>query len=688
MNLSFIIPKQYHIKQISTVVSFAKEIFTSQKRDGYLYVDVPTLFQRGYFVELRKPAYKDKTMVAPSKNIKMILCSPTIFEPLFLNLFEKKEEACVGVRIKWVQIFGSPLFEVWEYNDYEERGAIRPLRFRITEKQRLSLLSFVRFVIQDSFSRKEEKIDKEAFLHVLTLYKQEHLLSLEQEAIFTQICGVDVAIWVDGELRGSQIVDGKQCLYGLYVASLRSTEDIRWKPIDSEDMSRSRIEVTLFGDLRVPLAISEIEKNEIYPEKGYCVTVNAKTGWYLPAVFNCRAFNGLQDFLTSLTLEKVGVINKLSPRAIFIFEVDDFIEDSKHTGVLALRGPIIEHARSHTENIDSIDSKVVGDFTKENIRKYAKRAFDYAIQIQKADGFFSVCNSPFTAENKSADWARSACLTHALALSEVTFTLGYEYKECVTKGYAYLKKYIYTHKTMTPQVRCLSLVYYYKAAYVLNDIEQMKKSHAIIISLLGTLQYEPIMYTNIALHIFNCGDSTDEEKKKAQHFAQLVLADFEHKIEILKNSKKINPSDTIDLASYADLPELLSALNKATGDGRTIKKRQEISSWYYAAQLADGSFPISPHSHFRYTRGTSKILESLSKEGLKSTDDVYKKTLSWLHSMQYGEEEQYYISNHIHDNLHGSFRHDYANATAWIDSTAHYLLALCYSFVGTPNKEK
>ena len=290
--------------------------------------------------------------------------------------------------------------------------------------------------------------------------------------------------------------------------------------------------------------------------------------------------------------------------------------------------------------------------------------------------------TPFTVQKNTMDWVRSSYAVWAWSLCLATFDVNLKgnlsgNKEQLILSYKYLTKYLYTHLTMKNDIRCLSLIYYYKAAVILFDEEEIRRSHKIIMSLIQHLKYDPLLYIQIGIHIFEHPDASNEDFKNAISITFKVLADF------TERSKK----NSIDLASFADLYNLLELAYKNSKEEELRLRGNQIFEWYKSLQNNNGSFPVRPLSYLSYTRGVSKIAEAFSKERVDINDDVFKSAIAWIESMQYSETENYFVSKSLSANVVGGFRHGYHDANIWNDTTSHYLIALCRIFLSVKNKK-
>ena len=226
---------------------------------------------------------------------------------------------------KWLCIFKAPRFEVWE--NKERSVTTPPLRWGLSEETKKIALTVARDVL------------KNFLLHKMPL-SHDYFEILSSQ--FYLKVNVDVALWVNGSLRGSIIVQQKLLGEGIAEAATLAARDNRFKPLEYHELPETRIEITLFSDLKAPLAANDYAKGDIYPEKGYVLEYKKHKWWFFPEVFNCTSFQNLEDFLGRLRYNKAHLSsgNQKSAR-VFVFEVIDFIESTIQTP-LDLVGPVIQ----------------------------------------------------------------------------------------------------------------------------------------------------------------------------------------------------------------------------------------------------------------------------------------------------------------------------------------------------------
>lgn len=182
---------------------------------------------------------------------------------------------------------------------------------------------------------------------------------------------------------------------------------------------------------------------------------------------------------------------------------------------------------------------------------------------------------------------------------------------------------------------------------------------AKILERLNNLAFEPIALAQIAGFLkiaLEQGIVRAESRTYLDNLLKILKENFE------KNLKNQTP---LNLAVWAELVNTFVDVEQEFSD--------KVAEWLKEQQLSNGAFPESTISDFAYTRGTGKIFEVLALQPEKNKEAVTN-ALQWLLSMQYDEENTFFIPEEIRPKILGSFRHDYFNPEAWIDATGHALL--------------
>jgi AMMECR1 domain-containing protein len=534
----------------------------------------------------------------------------------------------------WYRIFHSDELEIWEFYD-QQRDAVMPLRFGLSQDEREFALDYVRRVL-DRF---------------LAVGDMATLLTEACPERFRQEASADVALWVGGALRGSQITERLPLIAALHSAAIRSCRDARFKPIGALELQTARIEISLLGDLRIPLLERQLRSGRIDTHNGYVLSTGTRKGWFLPTVFNCIAFKDLDEFLTRLTEEKAGVSRTVLDTALVsMYAVESFIESSGAPHSLALCGPVV--------------AKPMPSDAHEALRHMAILGADFLCRIQEPDGNIPPIINVLTGKRTQIDWIRLPFVAWSLAEmgnAERSST----YLDAARKAHRYLTEQVYTHPHLPQGTRCLSLIYGFKLAAALGELTEAEKLNALILDLLPELAYEPILYSQAAAHLLANPGTDALLRTKAEAFVTAVAEDYE---------RRLHDGAHLALAPFPELMPLLYRMDHHRTDHIFRDRSEAIRTWYLSEQLPDGSFPDVRGSQFAYTRGTGKILEVLCLEPAKNADSIAR-AVQWLQGMQYGEDNSYFIEDSVQKEILGGFRHDYLNPSVWMDAAGHVLIA-------------
>lgn len=519
---------------------------------------------------------------------------------------------------EWARMFRSPDLEVLEKRRHLQKE-LMPLRFGLSLEESAFALKFARETMNDVFEKKPV------------------VYSWNVPPRFLLSVDVNVAIWVGGALRGSQIVEHRSLKDGLEEAARRTLVDSRFKPLVREEFQQARIQIGLISPLRVPLSDTIRERNRILPEKGFFLSLKEKNGWFLPEVLNVRGFRGLDDFIVKLAEEKAG-IDATSQRStgVKIFEVDDFIESEDHARPIRLHGSMPAPVLSATDR---------------NVRFRA--AADWLVSLQEADGNIPPIVNPLTGRQTQIDWPRLAFSAWALAEFGKAMQK-HAYTASAQKSFTFLRTYLLDTERAIPN-RELSLAYFGRLAHALDHGLEARSAASLLTVNASQLAFDAIAFAQIAgflrlIHSQESGDVT-------------VMLEQTLKKTFLDLRQKKTP---MSLAAWAELAPLFKESDPVFS--------QEVYQWLLSLQLENGAFPDTTTSDFVYTRGTGKIFEALTYAGNEYKDPI-EKALAWLFSMQYTPENMFFISPDMRPRMIGSFRHDYTNQEAWIDSAGHMLLA-------------
>ncbi len=601
-----------------------------------IFVDLPGTHGCFYFDFPLRFGDRPKKMRMPSSDRT----------PMFIICNAKPNEK---LDAPWIKIFSSPEIEILERTD--RLVQVRPLRWGFDEEERIIALKIARHALEKFFVTGER-------------FTREYFSTLSER--FQLSITLDVALWTKGHLRGSSIVERRHLGEGIADAAVNASRDPRFKPLSPEELADTQIEITIMHDLRLPLLPVEFGRNAIYSEKGYLLqqkttrghsnilkNVGMKSGvekngegrkgWFLPEAHNARRFQNLEDFLGDLAESKAGLSRAAYKDAdISIFEVDDFIESEDGKKHLSLFGPVV-----------APESVILNS---EFIIQRLRMAADWLCRIQEPDGNLPPIIDPLTGRQTQIDWPRLAFT--ALALAEFGKAAGEQrYSIAAEKSFEYLKSYLITNSQFQISNSELTLAYFGQLSLALGKPNEAGAAADRILSRLAALNFEPLTFAQIA------------------SFFKMIRADhrfstpFENLTRILKEkfAASLESGRAENLAVWAELAHSFHGSHEIF--------YQRVNDWLKGHQLSDGAFPESTIGGVPYTRGTGKVFEVLALDPGKNKDAI-DMCLAWLLSMQYDQENTFFIREEIRPKVIGGFRHDYLTVEAWIDAAGHVLLGV------------
>lgn len=555
-------------------------------------------------------------------NVGFIICDDETKTKAFAEIAE------TTVKADWSNIFYTPFFQIWENRSLHNVDNL-PLRFGLKQTEKEFIIAILRDYLSHTIGG--------------VLVPQKPLTPLSPR--FLQITDLDVTLWVKGKLRGSIVLSNQPLLNGLKSASSLASKDFRFKPISPQELKDMVIEITLISPLRVPLLQKEVSINDIYFDKAYRLSLLNKEGWYLPVVFNCRTFTNLKDLISNLLVEKLDLSQQINTPIPTISQTEIFISHTstdKVSDISLLSGPLPVSSSKSLANIQI-------------------EAVSYLANVQEEDGNLLAVINPLQNQVKQFDLVRLAHATWSL-LQYGNFSDYPLAKKVGGSSYSYLmsllNNYIYL-RDLNIYERSLCQIYTYRASELLDDTKVSKFLKNNLSKDETKMPDEPILKLQYIQHLINLGSPVSLIEEQTN----VVLSQFDY---LSKNNLPIS------LAAYVDLLVCLDFLVKATKNTYLETRQAELIDWYINKQKSDGSFPNTTQSSYAYTRGTLKILESLSN--LKNQPTLNTDPLPWLTSMQYTESTTYFVDSVWQKRILGGLRHDAHNATVWIDSVGHILL--------------
>lgn len=573
---------------------------------------------------LREGRWQKRSLASgKTSGIRFLLCLPQALDEALAETEIPKEG--------WFPLYRSTRIEIWEQKRHSLKpGLWVPLRLGLSNEEKIQVTKEVRRMLGEVLEGKEPVLPD----------------NLSERFSETQI--LDVAVWVEGRLRASVIVDGLSCREALARASWRVPRDDRFKPITREELPEARIEITFLSDLLMPVSEAERQKNEIDPTKGYATRLEKKSGWGLPKIHNSFHFFHLQNFIAYL-LEEIKEDDRrfLKDALINQFEVLDWIENSqkKQEKIITLSGPTL----------------ALGDETRsvERIKRVAERAVEWLLFIQETDGNIPAVMRASSGVIKTIDWARLAFTASALVVYSKAFH-DKRAAESADKILSYIDSYL---PLLEEKKEFITLVYYARAKLILKE-----SPDALLIQKIAGALPRCSNHLITALQILSL--LAEWEQEGHQEYSILLR---EQSDLFLKRFESDREKEKTHLALYPELIVVLDKLWQLTDDKKWKEQATSALRWYLQKQLPNGSFPNAPGKMLGNTRGSGKIFEVLPCFPEESGRALWRSFL-WLESLQYTDESTFWVPENRKKIVLGAFRHDAFYTDAWIDGAAHIIL--------------
>ncbi len=347
----------------------------------------------------------------------------------------------------------------------------------------------------------------------------------------------------------------------------------------------------------------------------------ATKGWFTPSVTSFGNNETMAAIRTSLGKVKVGLRDAEYARAQY--QVSEAISGSEGDGGLIVGRGIFPAVALLTEN---------------ELDHFMSTLYTHLTSAIDETGFATVKNKVVEGSAASVDAGRLAFLW--LTLTEYEQRLGHDTSAATERLFSFLSR---IRPDMSQWERGVVDVY---TRFRLNNETSITFS-------------ETVTTKNVLFEL--------QKIRACQFFPIETLPDKE---KIMQATGHVyacwhSEKDTASFASYADLAPALQDI----GEHEKVK---EVVEWYREHQQEDGSFGNRPGSNYVYTRGVSKVAESLAL--VPEAEEMVAKSIAWLRAMQYTRATLYTVSQRKHKQFLGGIRHDYWDQSVWLDSACHALL--------------
>jgi|GEM_PF-304277 len=520
------------------------------------------------------------------------------------------------------------------------------------------------------------------------------------------LIGADVAIYVDGQLRGSQIVYRETIEQSVIEAASRTIKDPRFDPLQAEELKRTTIEIYILGD---KISIGNLDYSakrlpDYFGRQGFYLKDNksGKEGYYLPVIFNKLYFSGAESFLSSLC--KKGDLPdscyKDKSVEIYVYDGQHFAEDSSG-GLINYDGTVSLNNSSREVNHLSWEDKL-------------NLAAKWLQGRQLTYGSFLTVQDPIYGndDNQARDLLRDGFSALALFeahrltddnnfLSAAKLALEFLNNDGVLRQKGDTFEVIEDGKrdmgNLTFLIRANLAIYketgrkkYLQAAKVAADRLLLERSsEGALFSSYGNKAGKQIIsdiFSGQGIAALSLlAQVTGEDTYRAAAIKATNFWQTQFRLQ-----RRLSVNKELSLAAKAWLVSGAFELYQLTRDQQYAKLGLEVADWLISYQRQNGpavlmgSFPNTPDDDYSYTAGTGKVAEALVDAYRLSSELVwpaekYKKSLemalNWLSLFQYRANEVYFFAPEIGPKVIGGLRLDYRSPVLRTDFAGHYIMA-------------
>ncbi len=569
---------------------------------------------------------------------------------------------------------------------------VRPFNdFSLTDDEKKSLLKLARETI--------ERRLKGENMNLLDEYKEQMIRDKFNREIY-----VDVALYVDGKLRGSQIVPASSIPQAVSKAALNAIVDPRFSPLRKEEIDKTTIEIYVMGE-RFPVAnldLSAKRPPEYFGRQGFFLLDknSGKRGYFLPSVFNKLYFNSVKSFLSSLCLKSGLGDECFKDKNIILFVYDgQYFAENSSGGVINFEGTVPVFDDTYFKNI-SWENKLYMA-----ARWLSKRQLPYG-------GFLTVQYAISGDDSEKEDLLRDGFSVFALwEVFRVTgeqeiFNAAELGLEFLNDGGILRKKediFKVLEEQKMPTGNLTFLIMANISAYQQTKIEEYLRAAKTAADYLVSKVNEEGEF----LSTYGTDDDNSEGSDivsgqaivalsrlalitRDERYQSTALKAGDFVISQFRSQRRLNQKDDLSLASKAWLTNAFYELYQSTHDKKYAEFGIEVADWLLSYQRQSGpksivgSFPNTPSDEYTYIAGTGKIGEAMVDayrlaEELGIQTEKYKNaldlTLRWLSLFQYEKDTVYFFKPNIQPQILGGLRQDFRTPTLRTDYAGHYIIS-------------
>lgn len=483
--------------------------------------------------------------------------------------------------------------------------------------------------IQDPVYFDRELTAAEVWLVKECFWQQQSMDTQEVDVVSTEAFPSDfmlqgdvgVAVWVDGELRGSAVQCGLSVAEALPLVCKAVQHDQRFKPLSQADAVIATLELVCISKLRTPLR-KNFGLSEVIDQAVFVVGASGRRGVFLPEIFNIATFATAAEYRQAL-LEKAGIEDDetydLSVSPVRSYTVDT---EAVQQGV----GPLVQ--RELTEQ------------TKESVKALLEQTAGWLCRLQESDGNIPAVMCP-----------RQGVVTHfdptKLTLAGVALA---QYGKVFNDD---------------DSLRAAGAVAEYLAAIYKRQPDRIKDNPVAVLYLaeLAHALNDNVFYQ---LLMASVDWSVDHDVITMLQYLRITAGKeattqiWDRFVQKLQTTNK----------TYGDIPYASVVWADAVTidfEAGAAQVLAEVQSDWMGVGVEAIDQPV------RYARGVAKLYEVFASRGAEYPA-LCPQLVSWLLMMQYNDTNMYHMRESVRAQFRGGIRESATSRVCAIDAAAHVII--------------
>lgn len=462
---------------------------------------------------------------------------------------------------------------------------------------------------------------------------------------------VDIVIWVEGKLRGSQVRASPNGLLDLTRLFIATISDIRFRPLTAKELSHARCEVVFVKSQGEELS-SAHSRMPLDTSYAYRASVSSFDAWYMPPTFNVRYYRTVHEALTSLYEDKLSGLATQGVR-YFRHNVLDFIEDVDGTA-LPIKGTLIRREQSFTLANDSRLERAVAGLTQ--LCQHIRDDGSVRVGIPASGGV----------DLEQMDYIRTAYTLYALSVARSALKEGWSsyHEEKFQIVATFLRQEVVLSDKVPHEERLYALIYMSLAVKHRENAVYAEGTADAFEEILAK-QLEEVKEVSLILTLayYYQSRKTDTGEVHANLLFEKVFVDLED-----KQGRGIS----IDYATYAGL--LYAAKSK---ESHLARKGARLLTLFKSLLREDGLFPASSTHHHFYARGSSRLFEVCATlQDFKEAKEIALSLLGGIESLRYDATTLFCVPKELHAHFMDGIRESENDRSVYADAQGHYIVGM------------